>query len=441
MIDVGNTLINVDPATGNRINGEMRDDVVPQDGTGTPVEETLHNDLYYSLIAIMNAAGITADDSEEGAVTSQVMKSLDKLLLGAPSRVKFLFASDYTILDTDTFNIIFASASGANRTITFPLVANNIGKRIKIFKSGGPGNIIIVPNAADANSLTTYGLNSFTLVKVGDSVEFQNQTSFWADVNQKIFPRSHFISSINYTILDSDGFQTIAVSTGVADRTVTLPLLANNEGRRIRISKVFGPNKVIVSPDATDTNSLSNDALSTVDLVQVGDTIEVEGTNSTGKWEFINERIASQLRLHTYAGVGSVETAIIRFTTVVENYGNYFIENHSTGYNGNTEGLKIIIQRSGKYGFSISGYKESGVITYVGLSLNTTNTTQSIISIPATERLAIDGMDGIDGRTGCAAWTGYLQKGDIIRAHVSSAYIPDAGSQDVCHFTASYLGN
>ncbi len=45
------------------------------------------------------------------------------------------------------------------------------------------------------------------------------------------------VSSAGYTILDNDGYDCIAVSTGASQRTVTLPALANNIGRVLRIKK------------------------------------------------------------------------------------------------------------------------------------------------------------------------------------------------------------
>lgn len=70
MIDISG-LPNVDPATANLINGVLVDVTTPGDGTGTPVRKDWQSDLYYALIAIMNDAGIAADNSAEGATGSQ----------------------------------------------------------------------------------------------------------------------------------------------------------------------------------------------------------------------------------------------------------------------------------------------------------------------------------------------------------------------------------
>jgi hypothetical protein len=45
------------------------------------------------------------------------------------------------------------------------------------------------------------------------------------------------VSSANYTVTDSDGYDTILVATGSVDRTITLPAVATNAGRTLTIKK------------------------------------------------------------------------------------------------------------------------------------------------------------------------------------------------------------
>lgn len=59
------------------------------------------------------------------------------------------------------------------------------------------------------------------------------------------------ISSADYTILDSDGFRVVYVSTGDADRIITLPTAADNEGRIITVKKIdAGTGGVAVTPES-----------------------------------------------------------------------------------------------------------------------------------------------------------------------------------------------
>lgn len=79
------------------------------------------------------------------------------------------------------------------------------------------------------------------------------------------------VSSANYTILDNDGFDTIAVTTGASDRTITLPSAANNVGRTTRIKKVDnGAGRVLVTRAGSDTI----DGFTTVPLALIGDSAD-----------------------------------------------------------------------------------------------------------------------------------------------------------------------
>lgn len=62
------------------------------------------------------------------------------------------------------------------------------------------------------------------------------------------------ISGVGYTVLDNDGFDTVLVTTGAADRTVVLPLAANNAGRGLFFKKQdVGVGKVIVDGNGAET--------------------------------------------------------------------------------------------------------------------------------------------------------------------------------------------
>lgn len=62
------------------------------------------------------------------------------------------------------------------------------------------------------------------------------------------------LASANYTILDTDGYRYILVTTGSSDRTVTLPTVADNEDRVITIVKIdSGAGQVIVDGEGAET--------------------------------------------------------------------------------------------------------------------------------------------------------------------------------------------
>lgn len=56
------------------------------------------------------------------------------------------------------------------------------------------------------------------------------------------------VSSANYTILDTDGFDSFLVSTGGSNRTITLPNPANNVGRKLFIQRIdTGAGQVLIA--------------------------------------------------------------------------------------------------------------------------------------------------------------------------------------------------
>lgn len=248
---------------------------------------------------------------------------------------------------------------------------------------------------------------------------------------------STYYTSTSYTVLDDDNYERIEVDTTSGDITITLPLKANNLKRQIEIANVKGgTNKVIISPNATDADKLSGDGLAAIWLPKVGDFVAFQESANSGYWEIVNERITSQLRLDTYAGYGSTDTKIMRFTNSVENVGNMFSENHSTGYSSNEKGLEITINRSGRYTFSYTLSSGSTTATYAGLSLNSSQLTTNIDGITVADRLCM--IYGAAGSTTIfISWSGFLKKSDIVRPHSRGITIT---ATEQATITVSYLG-
>jgi hypothetical protein len=62
------------------------------------------------------------------------------------------------------------------------------------------------------------------------------------------------VSSADYTVTDTDGYRTIAVTTGASDRTVTLPTASANTDRRLTIIKAdSGAGDVIIDGEGSET--------------------------------------------------------------------------------------------------------------------------------------------------------------------------------------------
>jgi hypothetical protein len=124
-----------------------------------------------------------------------------------------------------------------------------------------------------------------------------------------------------------------------------------------------------------------------------------------------NIKSASMVRLHTANGYGSTNTVIRRFTTVLKNQGSDITYSDSA-----TLGTTFTINASGVYAIS---YTENFTNSYVGISLNSTQLTTGIQSINATDALAL-AFTAITNGVSCAAWTGYLLAGDVIRPHCNA---------------------
>lgn len=249
--------------------------------------------------------------------------------------------------------------------------------------------------------------------------------------------RSAVKKTANYVILDDDGYTRIEVDTTAGDVTITLPTKADNLRRQIEIAHIAGANKIIISPDGADANTLTNDGLSAIWLPKIDDFIKLQESADSGKWEVLNERISAGIMLNTYAGHGSTDTRIVRYTNVQESYGNMFSENHSSGYSGNADGLEITINRSGRYHINLIHGSSSASDAVVGFSKNSNQLTTDIQSITITHvigYISIKSGGYADG-VGVAVT---LAKNDIIRPHAYGGIVPVTAAG--CRFTVTYLG-
>jgi hypothetical protein len=81
------------------------------------------------------------------------------------------------------------------------------------------------------------------------------QNSAWKRVAD--LPGQHsvkVVNLVNYTVLDTDGYDSILVTTGSVDRTITLPTAADNTSRVIKTIKAdAGTGKVIVDGEGSET--------------------------------------------------------------------------------------------------------------------------------------------------------------------------------------------
>ena len=242
-----------------------------------------------------------------------------------------------------------------------------------------------------------------------------------------------------YAITDADmtSYDMLEVNTTDGAVILTLPDRATNNGKRIKIKhSIQDASLDIVTVNAAGTDKITADEMTSIILPKVGNYIEVFASSVTGTWEILDESIASDLILSVYAGYGSTDNKIMRFTNAVENNGNMFSENHSTGYDSDAEGLEITIQRSGRYAFLFYYYMNSSA-HYSGITKNSTQLTTAFQSTTVATRM-VGGWGSSTYLTMIiSSVTVDLKKGDILRPHTSGA-APEAAHDE--KFYVTYLG-
>lgn len=134
----------------------------------------------------------------------------------------------------------------------------------------------------------------------------------------------------------------------------------------------------------------------------------------------------STIRVDTANGFGSTNTKIRRFTNVRQAVGSDITFSDSA-----TLGSYFTVNSAGTYSFSYS--ENFSAAAAMGLSLNSTQLTTDVTTITDTDRLAIETSDTA-GRSISCSWSGYLNAGDVIRAHTQGQA---ATTNNQVAFTAS----
>ena len=242
----------------------------------------------------------------------------------------------------------------------------------------------------------------------------------------------------NYTQSVVDPYTEFKYNCASADLTHTLPTPVANQ--RVRISHIAGASYKLIVVAADGSAILSSDMMSEIWLPCVGDWAEFQYIASLGLWELLGHKITCQIKLDTYAGYGSTDTAIIRMTNITQSIGNMVTENHSAGYASNTTGLAFTIKKSGDYGISGNYFGNYGASA--GLSLNATSYLASnILSVPIVNRLVEVNGGGTAGQSVASLMAFHVkrrfEKNDIIRFHGDATGPISAAT---CDIMMTFLG-
>lgn len=235
------------------------------------------------------------------------------------------------------------------------------------------------------------------------------------------------VKTDDYTILDSDTEVMYILKGAGADKTFTLPTLADNQGKTFSVRN--DDTTYMLTADGEGAETI--DGMLTIQLPKPGNYIKVFAASD--EWKIIGESITSQLRLNTYAGYGSTDTKIMRFTNVVENVGNMFSENHVSGYSGNTKGLEILLNRRKKYSINFN----SNTGDAFGLTLNSSQLTTGLNAVTISTVLSrSEGPSG--GYSSAAPSEMSFNDSDTIRPHTNGAAPTSAAN---VFFTITYIGD
>jgi hypothetical protein len=184
-------------------------------------------------------AGLTVDRAETDGSLIYKNASATKWAAGAVGAEVDL--ADISTAQTFTNK----SISGSSNTISDINLASQVTGTLPI-GSGGTGETT-ANTALNALLPVQTGENGKYLQTDGTNTSWQPATG--GGGSESVLLRTN----TDYTVLDGDGYTTILFSTGASDRTLTLPLLANNANRIIRVKKIdTGAGNVIIDGNGSE---------------------------------------------------------------------------------------------------------------------------------------------------------------------------------------------
>lgn len=300
---------------------------------------------------------------------------------------------------TNVVKIKAPATLGADVTLTLP---DNDGDSGQALVTDGSGVLSWTTVATASNATgSTPGLTTSYDALVADNV--------------------HAVSSADYTVLDNDGYRLINVTTGASDRTITLPTAAANEGRQIVVKKVDnGAGRVLVDGEGSET---IDGSASTVEIIIEEDaaTFHCDGTgwHTYGRSTPVYANM-SQLRLRGVNGYGSTNNKIRRF-----NNNDLDIGVGAVGADNGVTGFALTIVKNGIY--AITYFDNFTVGAIMGLSLNSTELTTSIVGLSNPQHVLTMNTSNAGGEPVSVSWIGILSAGDVVRAHTDGTATGTAG--------------
>ena len=301
--------------------------------------------------------------------------------------------ANYTILDADGYRTINCGSATADYTITFPTLADNDERQLRVINDSG---ITI----SDGNT------NSGTAV-----VTMASTTGILAGMN------------VYGNNVDS-GTTVSTVDSGIQ---ITLNQNCNKTQATSDVILEFA-NNITVDGEGAETI----DGMTTIVLARKGDRIDCHGI-SGDEWKILDERVTCQHKIHTSNGFGSTDNKITVFTTIKESSGNFISNNHGSY---GTKGLEITVLKAGTY--EVSYTATTNATANYGVSLNSNELTTSVYTINKSNLFSA-GTIYSGGNLVTITRTAYMEKGAVIRPHTDGAASTSYTADNF--ITVTYLGN
>ncbi len=232
------------------------------------------------------------------------------------------------------------------------------------------------------------------------------------------------IGDANYTVLDTDGYGIIYSGTTLTtNRTVTLPTLADNQGRVITIVKGDSSSfPLLFDGEGSETVDGNTDKrlISQYDSATV-----VAGASS---WYYVAGKLSPVRQFAAYnassGSHGSTANKIPYLPTSPDSSGSGLF----TVANDSTNGTVITITKRCWIYISYIGGASSGG-SNIGISKNASSTTTAIQSISAAQRVAYTTTPAANGADQ-VSYSGIAETSDVFRPHTEGSSLITTASRN-----------
>lgn len=270
--------------------------LVSEDATQTLTNKTLTAPAISSPTGIVKAdVGLgnvdnTSDATKNAATATLTNKTLTAPVINSPTGIVKGDVGLGNVDNTSDATKNAATATLTNKTLTTPIITgaqlSDFGEFTEVAAPATPasGKVRIYAKAdGKMYGKDDAGVESaLTAASVATPTVSGTVTSFTPVVASRI----HTVAA-DYIITTTDGYETILVTTGAANRSITLPAASANIGRKILVKKLdSGLGKVLVTRGTGD----SIEGATTSTLYLIGESVELECYNST-TWAIANQRI------------------------------------------------------------------------------------------------------------------------------------------------------